>query len=576
MKIQNEKLRMENEKIKLQNKVLELENEKNRIETSKLESASKLKDEIDKLEQERSYIEKEKLERQRLRVEKEELERQQLRAEKEELERQRLRVEREKLEQERLHVEREKLERERLRMEKERLEQQRLRMEKERLEQERLEHQRLRAEKERLEQQRLRMEKEILEQERLRIEKEKIEQERSRIQREKEYLRTEMTSISTKDIDKVDMLVSNKYNFGEIESINGSVCTNDIDNVDVMIFENVKNILNKHEQIDPILYQNMLNTLAPNFDTLSNYSSLSSSIGPSPPSRSKPKPINNSPISSTMLANLPSTPNPLPQTFPMAKLTNPTNPTNPTKPKTQIQHTIKQFNMDNLEYNFDVIAKNINEVHKLLKHVQIYITNVKDYIQKMIDSLTTVSVPIIANLIHRSERNKIQYFINELDRTVMGATYNGMRILYHPCDNNLKKIIFPIFLSNGNRISHYIQNRIGGDGINFLYILPKIDTISLGLKKYAQDLVKSNEILNEISNPLPYDNFGQRPKYYEDLDKKVKKYWDPDYHFQKFSKALEIITLEQQMVNNFFNILEIKSKLYDDIKSEMIKDANTE
>jgi hypothetical protein len=242
-----------------------------------------------------------------------------------------------------------------------------------------------------------------------------------------------------------------------------------------------------------------------------------------------------------------------------------------TKSKLSNVSYIKQNSID----SFEIIVKNINEINKLVNYVQIYLTSIKDYISKIIESLTIISVPITANLIYQSERKKIQYFANELDKTVMTATYNGIRILYHPCEPQLKEIIFPIFLSSERKMNIYVENRLGHDGINFTYIMPKVDLCSLGLKKYKQNLIRSNEIMKYESNPLPYDHFGHKPKYFNDLDSKVKRYWDPDFHFQKLNKALDIITLEEQMINNVVKNIELKKKLYENIQKELLMELDS-
>ena len=204
-------------------------------------------------------------------------------------------------------------------------------------------------------------------------------------------------------------------------------------------------------------------------------------------------------------------------------------------------------------YNCSIINENMRQAYEILERTKIYLSVLADYINKCIEILGKISYPTVPALTYDSSRNIICIYLQEYDKTILNATYNNIKLLYHKKIGNKMPLRFALF---NNEITN-----INDDDIYMTIEPPIVDLHSLGLYEYTLQPLDYSEVMTTVTNPFPPVGFGVLPDYYNKLTPRLKKNWDYRIHFNKFDNAMNKINLEIVKINTYINGLNIKKDL---------------
>lgn len=135
----------------------------------------------------------------------------------------------------------------------------------------------------------------------------------------------------------------------------------------------------------------------------------------------------------------------------------------------------------------------INDVINTINQCESFLNIIHHYLQRCMDNLVKISIPTLDKYEYISTCNEIRYFVREIDNIVQSAQFNTRKILVSTKDtDSSKEIVFNILPF----------------GYTFVFEVPIIDSIALGLEKYKIDWNYKHTTIDALVATCP-DNINR-------------------------------------------------------------------
>ena len=135
----------------------------------------------------------------------------------------------------------------------------------------------------------------------------------------------------------------------------------------------------------------------------------------------------------------------------------------------------------------------INDVNNTINQCELFLNIIHHYLQRCMDNLVKISIPTLDQYEYISTCNEIRLFVREIDNIVQSAQFNTRKILVSTKDtDSSKEIVFNILPF----------------GYTFVFEVPIIDSIALGLEKYKIDWNYKHTCIDALVATCP-DNINR-------------------------------------------------------------------
>ena len=131
------------------------------------------------------------------------------------------------------------------------------------------------------------------------------------------------------------------------------------------------------------------------------------------------------------------------------------------------------MNSTNIQKHRNITKKGthfvINDILNTIKQCESFLNIIYFYLQRCMDNLVKISIPTLDKYEYISTCNEIRLFVREIDNIVQSSQFNTRKILVSTKDtHSSKEIVFNILPF----------------GYTFIFEVPIVDSMALGLEKY--------------------------------------------------------------------------------------------
>lgn len=205
---------------------------------------------------------------------------------------------------------------------------------------------------------------------------------------------------------------------------------------------------------------------------------------------------------------------------------------------------VKQINAFYLEKDFFIIEETFEQISTLIKIIKIHIKNIKRIIDEILNLFYGLTPETISKNDYKKIRTTVTKCVFEIDNIINKAYHNEKHLMFLTGVDKETTLKFKLIDPRNKELAKII-NKCIPDGIDFIFCLPAIDTISLGIFGYTLDQEYRYENMEFIS----YEKITN-------MEKCVKN------HIQNFNTAYEKILFEEKMMENFAEIFQLKKELF--------------
>jgi hypothetical protein len=206
-----------------------------------------------------------------------------------------------------------------------------------------------------------------------------------------------------------------------------------------------------------------------------------------------------------------------------------------------------------IDNEFLTIENNVRSAERLIRFAEIYMSNIKNIVMEIINLFYSLD-PLLLEKDYNLMIKTISKCVTEIDNIIEKAYYGENHVLYLTGVDKVNIITLQLFECSNEKLNIIISNKMLDD-IDFIFCMPIVDTISLGLFRYSLE----NEYSYHKHEFIEYINITNMQKY-------INK------HILNFEYALDKITQEQKMVDNFKEILRLKKEIFNEMKFDIIQE----
>lgn len=155
------------------------------------------------------------------------------------------------------------------------------------------------------------------------------------------------------------------------------------------------------------------------------------------------------------------------------------------------------MNSTNIQKHRNITKKGnhfvINDILNTIHQCESFLNIIYFYLQRCMDNLVKISIPTLDKYEYISTCNEIRLFVREIDNIVQSSQFNTRKILVSTKDtNSSKEIVFNILPF----------------GYTFIFEVPIVDSIALGIEKYKIDWNYKHTSINALVATCP-DNINR-------------------------------------------------------------------
>jgi hypothetical protein len=226
------------------------------------------------------------------------------------------------------------------------------------------------------------------------------------------------------------------------------------------------------------------------------------------------------------------------------------------------------------DQHMNIVVKNIQNIKKYINMASIYIDTILVILKQAYTCISEICSQHNNYMVYNAGRVKLTNILKELDVIVNTSYYNGLPIFYKKNIKNKNSFIkFPLFMCTNKKMNKILRDKVGDKHEYYIIQLIKISLSDLKLDGYTRPILNKGNVITTHSNYIPPCDcpIGTRPNRIRYTTDDLIKYWDVNFHLEKFEKALYKITMIKEMINNQLNLVEIKNELCYRIKLENLK-----
>lgn len=130
----------------------------------------------------------------------------------------------------------------------------------------------------------------------------------------------------------------------------------------------------------------------------------------------------------------------------------------------------------------------MNEINNTINQCECFLNIIHNYLQKCLDNLVRISIPTLDLYNYISACNEIRLYVREIDNIVQSSQYNTRQILVSSKNSeSSKEIIFNILPF----------------GYTFVFEVPVVDSVKLGIDQYKIDWDSKHSCITALVATLP-------------------------------------------------------------------------